>query len=211
MSHKAVNILFKTGAAVKFVSSRSAGVCGKCVFLPAVLSPFHRCSEACVQLSVLSLLCGTTSQLFLNCHFPNEPVRGQHTLTTFPMFGFFCCLSVTPLPHCHCKGEATRLQHVQLFPPPPSAVASRRHLHCTAWSPSLHPSRTGRRPPAKFLGTLRMISCKLKPRNKERITNYRHKEVDSLLREVLQIYLYIKLLNIAKLLSCQLQLSYNNV
>lgn len=88
--------------------------------------------------------------LLLNHHFPNEPVRGQYLLMTFPVFCFCCFPWLLPSPPCHCKGEATRLQHVQSFPPPPFAVARRRHLHCTAWFPSLHPSRAVRRPRAKF-------------------------------------------------------------
>lgn len=98
----------------------------ECVFLPAVLPPFHRCLVRCAHLASFS----RAVQIPPFCHlFPNKPHCGQCVSTTFPCLFYFFLLSFVTTLLVFVKGEAIRLQHVHLFPPTPSSAAASQHLH----------------------------------------------------------------------------------
>lgn len=58
--------------------------------------------------------------LLLNHHFPNEPVRGQYLLMTFPVFGFCCFPWLLPSPLVIVKGRQPVCSMCNRFPLPHS-------------------------------------------------------------------------------------------
>lgn len=143
--------------------------------------------------------------LLLNHHFPNEPVRGQYLLMTFPVFGFCCFPWLLPSPLVIVKGRQPVCSMCNRFPLPHSLWPGAATFIAQLGFPLCTP--LGRAEATREV----LTSGNLKPRNKERVTNYLYNEVDRLVTEVLQITLYIKFLCNAKVFLCWLQFSYSNI
>lgn len=116
----------------------------QCVFLPAVLSPFHQRLARC-SASVFFCAAHVPSFFFFCHHFWDEPISGQCASTTF-LFSFVVFLYP---PSLSVRGEATHLQHVHLFPSPLWPVTT---TLVARLGPPLHPSCAVRRLPTKFRG-----------------------------------------------------------